>query len=112
MMPNCAISLVAAVLAVVAGSAIQARVAAGETRAYFAATQRLAQSSQVPDTSSRKPLGPPSVRPGPEAKPPGVRPPIEPPKPRGIVCIGGRVSGRRCLCPSGSPTTKAPAVYV
>lgn len=112
MMPNCAISLVAAVLAVVAGSAIRAPVAAGETRAHFAATQRLAQSSQVPDTSSRKPLGPLAVRPGPETKPPGVRPPIEPPKPRGIVCIGGRVSGRQCLCRSGGATKTASGVYV
>ena len=50
------------------------------------------------------------VTPGPPTRQPGASP--LPPKPRRIVCIGGRVSGQRCLCPSSSAVATAPSVYV
>lgn len=87
---------VAALLAFATAHPLDSRAAAADRVAPAPGTQRLAQTTQVPNTSTRRPPGSISL----------------PPKPRGIICIGGSVAAGRCVCRSGSATSTAPGIYL
>jgi hypothetical protein len=91
-------SLLTAAIASAALQAASPRPVAAEARVdnQPLVALRLAQTTHGPDSSSRRPPGATSL----------------PAKPRGLVCIGGRVAGGRCVCAFATAVSTAPGIYV